>query len=210
MNIRCEQMDDLLLDGSEFSMEIAGRHARTCDACLETLTSWNEMSEVATTLREDWESELLWPRIQRALRVETRHTTRSHYWQIAAAAMLTTLIGLSSWYAVRTASRDARFDDQILRVAALDQVEKAEEAHVDAIARLEEVAEPALESARTPVMVNFKEKLMMLDDAIAECEASIAQNRQNAYLRKQLLTMYTEKQKTLQDVLREETHGSRQ
>jgi hypothetical protein len=209
MNIRCEQMDDLLLDGSAFSMEIAGRHARTCDACLETLTSWNEMSEVAATLREDWESELLWPRIQRALRVERSHTARSRYWQIAAAAMLTLLVGLSSWYAVRSASRDARFDDQILRIAAMDEVEKAEEAHVEAIARLEEVAEPVLETAATPVMVNYKEKLMMLDEAIAECEASIRQNKQNAYLRKQLLTMYTEKQKTLQDVLREETHGSK-
>ena len=45
----------------------------------------------------------------------------------------------------------------------------------------------------------------MLDDAIAECQTAIDKNRQNAYLRTQLLTMYSEKQRTLQDVLREGT-----
>ena len=210
MNIRCEQMDDLLLDGSAFSMDIAARHARTCDRCLETLTSWNEMSEVAGTLRTDWDTDMLWPRIERAIRNESHRTSRTRAWQMAAAAVLTLSVGLSSWYAVRVASHEAKFDEEILRIAALDDVEKAEEAHVEAISRLEEVADPVLESAASPVMVNYKEKLMMLDDAIAECETSIKENRQNAYLRKQLLAMYSEKQKTLQDVLREETHGSKQ
>ena len=60
-------------------------------------------------------------------------------------------------------------------------------------------------------MVSYKEKLMMLDDAIAECQTAIDKNRQNAYLRTQLLTMYSEKQRTLQDVLREEkNHVSNQ
>jgi hypothetical protein len=49
---------------------------------------------------------------------------------------------------------------------------------------------------------------MLLDDAIAECRANIDQNRQNAHLRKQLLAMYTDKQQTLQDVLREDNHVS--
>jgi hypothetical protein len=210
MNIRCEQMDDLLLDGSVFSMEVAARHARTCDACLETLTSWNEMSEVAATLRTDWSNEMLWPRIERAIRAESQHTSKSRLWQVAAAMILTLSVGLTSWYAVRVASGEAKFDEEILRVAALDEVEKAEQAHVAAIERLQEVAEPVLENAATPLMVNYKEKLMMLDDAIAECEASIEQNKQNAHLRKQLLSMYSEKQNTLLDVLREETHGSKQ
>jgi hypothetical protein len=51
---------------------------------------------------------------------------------------------------------------------------------------------------------------MLLDDAIAECETVIQKNRNNAHLRKQLLTMYSEKQRTLQDVLREESHASNQ
>ena len=57
-------------------------------------------------------------------------------------------------------------------------------------------------------MVSYKEKLMLLDDAIAECEANIDNNRQNAHLRKQLLAMYSEKQQTLEDVLREDSNVS--
>jgi len=66
------------------------------------------------------------------------------------------------------------------------------------------VAEPRLEDAQTPLMVSYKEKLMLLDEAIAECQANIDRNQQNAHLRKQLLAMYTDKQQTLTDVLRED------
>ena len=81
----------------------------------------------------------------------------------------------------------------------------AEQAHIAAINHLEAVTSSRLEQPSTPLLVSYKEKLMMLDDAIAECQNAIDHNRQNAYLRAQLLTMYSEKQRTLQDVLREET-----
>ena len=67
-----------------------------------------------------------------------------------------------------------------------------------------------LDQPTTPLLVSYKEKLMMLDDAIAECQSAINRNRQNAYLRTQLLTMYSEKQRTLQDVIREENHATNQ
>ncbi|HEX6641671.1 MAG TPA: hypothetical protein VF215_11195, partial [Thermoanaerobaculia bacterium] len=72
----------------------------------------------------------------------------------------------------------------------------------------EQLAEARLDEAQTPLMVSYKEKLMLLDDAIAECQANIEQNRQNAHLRKQLLAMYTDKQQTLMDVLREDNDVS--
>src|SRR5207237_305070 len=75
--------------------------------------------------------------------------------------------------------------------------------------RVEKLAEPKLEQAQSPLMVSYKEKLMLLDDAIADCRTAIRTNRQNANLRRQLLSIYTEKQRTLQDVLREESHESR-
>jgi hypothetical protein len=51
---------------------------------------------------------------------------------------------------------------------------------------------------------------MLLDDAIAECQANIDRNRENAHLRKQLLAIYSEKQRTLREVLREGNHVSNQ
>lgn len=210
MNIRCEQIDDLLLEGDAFSIAAAQRHAETCDACREQIDAWLDISSTAHSMRTDWQNDMLWPRIERSLKEEKRRARKSWVWQVAAAAVLTVSIGATSWYVVRDGSRDARFDAEILRVTALDDVERAEQEHVDAIRRLETMAAPTLEQPDAPIMISYKEKLMMLDDAIAECEENIRRNRLNAHVRKQLLAMYSEKQRTLQDVLREGTHGSNQ
>jgi hypothetical protein len=203
MTIRCEQLDDLLLDGSEFAMATAAKHAESCEACREVLAEWNEISDTAKSMKASWQSDLLLPRIQRSMRRDTSPLLR-----IAAAAVITMTIGGTAWYAMRDTNRDMAFDQKILNVAAVDEVERTEEAYLAAIDRLEKVAEPELESGDTELMTNYKEKLMLLDDAIAECQTNIEQNRQNAHLRRQLLSMYSEKQRTLQAVVREGEHVS--
>jgi hypothetical protein len=204
--ITCNQLDDLLFDASPLAMETAARHAETCTACAERLAAWNEIEETARSMRETWRSDLLWPRIERALQDEHRkRSPRAKWlWQIAAGLLLTVGLGGTVFYAVRVQSHDAAFDRDILRITALDEVERAEQSHLEAIERLERVAEQKLDDAQTPLMVSYKEKLMLLDEAIAECQANIEQNQQNAHLRKQLLAMYTDKQQTLTDVLRED------
>jgi len=204
--ITCNQLDDLLFDASPLAMETAARHAESCAACAERLAAWNEIEETARSMRETWRSDLLWPRIERALIDERRkRSPRAKWlWQIAAGLLLTVALGGTVFYAVRVQSHDAAFDRDILRITALDEVERAEQSHLEAIERLERVAEQKLDDAQTPLMVSYKEKLMLLDEAIAECQANIEQNRQNAHLRKQLLAMYTDKQQTLTDVLRED------
>ncbi|HVE72894.1 MAG TPA: hypothetical protein VNI54_16120 [Thermoanaerobaculia bacterium] len=204
--ITCSQIDDLLFDGSPLAMQTAARHAETCASCAETLAAWNDLSATARSMRTSWENEMLWPRIERSLRAEPKRTPR--LWQLAAAILITIGLGTTMFYAVRTQTRDAAFDETILRISALDEVERAEKAHVAAIDALENVAEARLEDPQTSLMIAYKEKLMLLDDAIDECQANIDRNRQNAHLRRQLLAMYTEKQQTLQDVLREETNVS--
>jgi hypothetical protein len=204
--ITCNQLDDLLFDASPLAMETAARHAESCAACAERLAAWNEIEETARSMRETWRSDLLWPRIERALK-DQRHqrSPRAKWlWQIAAGLLLTVALGGTVFYAIRVQSHDAAFDGDILRITALDEVERAEQSHLQAIERLQRVAEQKLDDAQTPLMVSYKEKLMLLDEAIAECQANIDQNRQNAHLRKQLLAMYTDKQQTLTDVLRED------
>ena len=202
MTINCSQIDDLLFDGSPLAMQTAARHAETCPSCAETLAAWNDLSATARSMRTTWENEMLWPRIERALRAERKRAPR--LWQFAAAILITIGLGSTMFYAMRMQTRDAAFDETILRISALDEVERAEKAHVAAIDALEDVAEARLEDPKTPLMIAYKEKLMLLDDAIEECQSNIDRNRQNAHLRRQLLAMYTEKQQTLQDVLREE------
>jgi hypothetical protein len=210
MTTTCAQLDDLLFDASPLAMETAARHAEECAECAEKLAAWNDIGDTARSLKTTWPSDLLWPRIERALKNEQKQRrSRSKWlWQVAAGFVLTVALGATMFYALRTQTHDAAFDHDILRIAAMDEVERAERSHIEAIERLEKVAESRLDDAQTPLMVSYKEKLMLLDDAIADCQANIDQNRQNAHLRKQLLAMYTEKQQTLMDVLREDNDVS--
>jgi hypothetical protein len=204
----CEELDGLLLEGDEASMAAAMRHAQNCSACRERLDDWIDISATAKSLHATWRNDMLWPRIERALNVG--RASRGRFWEIAAAIVLTVGLGGGTWYAVHARAEERAFDRAILRDQALQRVEEAERAHVAAIDQLERVASPKLDDPNTPLLVSYKEKLMLLDDAIAECEAVIQHNRNNAHLRKQLLAMYSEKQRTLQEVLREEPHGSNQ
>jgi hypothetical protein len=207
MNITCSQFDDLLFDASPLAMETAARHAEGCAACAEKLAAWNDITETAHSMRTTWENDTHWRRIERALKEEQRRSPR-WVWQIAAAVVLIVGLAGTMYYALRVQTHQADFDRDILQVSALDEVEQAERVHERAIGRLEQLTDAKLEDAGTPLMVSYKEKLMLLDDAIAECQTNIDRNRQNAHLRKQLLAMYSEKQQTLQDVLREDTHVS--
>lgn len=202
--ITCTQLDDLLFDGSELAMQTAARHAAECEACAERLAEWNDISGTARSMQTTWTNETLWPRIERALRAETRSRPQRAWMRVAAAVFVVVSLAATMMYALRVQTRDAAFDENIIRLSAMDEVERAEQAHVDAIRRLEKVAAPKLEDEPTPLMISYKEKLMLLDDAIAECQANIDRNRQNAHLREQLLAMYSEKQQTLKDVVRED------
>jgi hypothetical protein len=208
MTINCENFDNLLLEGDSFSLQIAAQHAKDCSACAEKLAAWNEISETAHGMHARWSNDMLWPRIERAI-VEDQRRSGPRVWQIAAALLIFAALGGLIWRA-HEQTRASEFDNAILRTSALDQVEAAERAHVAAIDNLEKLTQPKLEDPSTPLLVSYKEKLMLLDDAIAECQASIDRNRQNAHLRRQLLAIYSEKQRTLQEVLREERHASNQ
>lgn len=203
MTINCERIEDLLFEGDAESLALAETHAAQCRSCREKLDDWNDIATTAKSLHATWQNDMLWPRIQRSLRP-------SYAWmRIAAAVILMIGISGSVWWAVRVrTTHDKAYDQAILRTTALDDVERAEKAHVDAIDKLEKLAAPKLDEPQTPILVSYKEKLMLLDDAIAECQQNIDQNRKNAQVRKQLLAMYSEKQRTLQDVLREGDHVS--
>ena len=208
MTTKCEQLDDLLYDGTPLAMETAARHAAECASCAETLAAWNELTDTAQSMRTTWDNDMLWPRIERALREERKRSPMKRLWQVAAAVLITVGLSATITYALRVQNHQAAFDRDILQLSALDEVERAENDHLRAIEQLEDVAGTKLDAAETPLMISYKEKLMLLDDAIEECQANIDRNRQNAHLRKQLLAMYSEKQQTLEDVLREDSNVS--
>src|SRR4051794_29111663 len=134
-----DHIDDLLLAGDDASMRAAAEHARTCPSCAETLAAWNDMSSTAHAMRASWQSDMLLPRIQKAVREESA-TSRRRYLQIAAAIVLTVGIGGGVWRVVEMKQDEKAFHQRILRESALDQVEAAEKAHLAAIDELEKVA----------------------------------------------------------------------
>jgi hypothetical protein len=55
------------------------------------------------------------------------------------------------------------------------------------------------------LLARYREKLRLLDAAIATCRAELDRNRFNAHLRRELLSMYQEKQRTLEQLMEQET-----
>jgi len=200
-------IDELLANGDDASMQAAAIHAANCGECADLLADWNDLSTTARDLHATWNSDTLWPRIERKLRSE-RRTPSFRWMQIAAAVVIMIGLGVMAAFALREQKEQRDFDKHIYVDNALNDVEKAERAHVAAIDRLEKLTDAKLEQPTTPLMVSYKEKLVVLDDAIAECQTNIERNRRNAHLRRQLLAIYDAKRQTLQDVLREETHVS--
>ena len=154
MTIPCTRLDDLLYDGSPLAMETAAEHAKDCASCAETLAAWTEMSATAQSLRVTWKSDLLWPRIEKSLRAGKKASPMRRLWQYAAALLITAGLGWTMVYALRLQTREAAFDRRILRVSALDEVERAEQEHVRAIDRLEDLAGPKLDGAETPLLIS--------------------------------------------------------
>ena len=90
----------------------------------------------------------------------------------------------------------------LLTDAALEDVEKSERDYVRSIENLARVAQPRLDAAATPLLLSYREKLLLLDNAISELNSQIEMNRYNTHLRRQLLAVYADKQQTLREVMK--------
>ena len=151
-------------------------------------------------------------------------------WQLmATAAALVLISAASAWLALRPARQQAPPRQQAARQSpghsleltsgqspvrkagfasrqflteqALAEAKQSEAAYVRSLERLSKVAGPALNGAPAPLMDNYREKLMLLDAAIADLRENREHNMLNANLNTELLTLYREKQKTLQEVI---------
>jgi hypothetical protein len=180
------------------------------------------LSAAARSLHEEWDSPNLWPSIAAQLREEERASTRRRpwyatsagMWRLAAAAAV--LITLSSatwimWTRVepkKPSSTVAASDERFLTDDKVKEIERAEAQYVHAIDELTKLAKPKLEKADSPLIVNLRERLMTIDAAIDECRMEIDRNRFNAHLREQLLWIYQEKRRTLEQVQESNGHAS--
>jgi hypothetical protein len=167
-------------------------------------------------MRDYTESPALWLRIQEALVTQAANGAErrrvwdlsslfagfSVSWQAAAATAFVAVLMMSGIWMHRRPIGEAQ-QGSLLKSKALVNVEHAETAYVQAIDKLAGEAKPQLDKPGTPLMANYREKLMVLDSAIDDLRAQAGQNPSNAHLRYQLLAMYQEKQRTLEEILEE-------
>ena len=218
MNVTCNDRDSIFEDGTPAQWAALEAHAATCAACAEELRAWKSLSVAASQLRDYAPSPWLWPRIESALAAEAANPHRSSLWwdrssvwlgfnlswQFAAAAGFALLLLVSGGWLYRNQSKrpsTTASQNPLLRNKALGEVERAEAAYVQAIDKLAAGAKPQLDNPDTPLLANYREKLQVLDSAIEDLRAQTGQNPSNAHLRYQLLAMYQEKQRTLEEIL---------
>lgn len=226
MRIDCKDLESILRDGDPEALGALEAHASGCAACGAELEIWRALERAAPALRREWESPALLLRIRRALDEERERQSLpfwrpaalrrslAMHWQAAVAALLLAVFsGSAIWVLFRdrggapVAKQEAvkqERDRRLLTEQALRDIEKAEEAYIRTIERLQGVIEPTLEKPGSSLLLSYREKLTLIDAAISECRANIERNRFNAHLRGELLSIYREKEKTLEEILREE------
>jgi hypothetical protein len=217
MNVTCKDRDRILEDGTAAECAALEGHAATCTACAEELHAWKYLSAAASELRDYTESPVLWPRIHEALTEQAAtiraqrarwswhslFTNLSISWQAAAATAFMVALLISVGWLVRPINAPRIQPGSLLKSKALVEVEKTESAYVQAIDKLAVEAKPQLDNPAAPLMANYREKLLLLDSAIDDLRAQAGQNPSNAHLRYELLAMYQEKQRTLEEILEE-------
>lgn len=216
MQITCKDRERIFQDGSAVEWAALQLHANSCSECAEEVRAWKALGVAAEELRDYRESPESWPRIaaaltkqaeQRALR--TPWVERLAFWrnlpigwQAALAGALVLLMTVTAGYVYlhpNSGSNDP--NNPLLKDRALAEVERTERDYMRAIDKLATEATPQLQAASSPLMANYREKLLVLDSAIDDLRVQAGQNPSNAHLRYQLLAMYQEKQATLQEVL---------
>jgi hypothetical protein len=213
----CSNLEQALRDETPELIATLEQHAITCAPCRAELEIWREISAAALTMHKEWESPALWPRIEHALQTEAAQSrgwrswisalqfAPQSRWQMALATLvLVAVSGIGAWQLLHRNASTTSNDAHLLTDQAVQQVEQAEKSYEQSIDKLAKLAEPKLNAASTPLLVNYREKLDLLDSAISECRANLDRNRANAYLRTELLSFYQQKQQTLEQVLREE------
>jgi len=223
MNVNCKNREDILRQQEPAALETLARHAEGCAECTRELEVWNSMTVAARQMQRSWESPELWPRIRQSLAEQAQRMPEEsrwsfarlwenfgRQWQMAAALLvLLALTASGAWLlwrgdeTVPTTTQTPEAERRLLSDQAARKVEEAEAAYIRSIHELAKVAEPKLENTSSPLMANYREKLVLIDSAIAELRANIEQNRWNAHLRRELLSLYQDKQHTLEEVIQE-------
>jgi hypothetical protein len=214
MNVTCNDRERIFLDGTPEEWAALEAHAASCTACGEEIRGWRNLSVAASDLHQEWDSSALWPRIEEALKQQSPSNDSwldrifgswnlgLVQWQVAAAALLlVALSGSAIWFVTHQRTGEIPQNEALFNDSIVNEVVHAEAAYERAINKLDAQTRPQLEHSSAPLMANYREKLLVLDGAIADLKSQAGINPANGHLRRQLLAMYQEKQDTLEEIL---------
>jgi hypothetical protein len=216
MNITCNDRERIFLDGTAQEWAALEDHCDHCAACAAELRAWKNLSIAASELHHHWDSAALWPRIEQALSQQQGRTSQQSHWQrlfgswnlgalqwqtAAAALLLVALTASTVWFVKNSNTAMVEQNPALLTDRAVNDVVRAEASYERAIDKLDAQARPQLQNSTSPLMANYREKLFVLDSAIADLKSQASINPANGHLRRELLAMYREKQDTLEQVL---------
>ena len=212
---RCRRFEKALEKGEE-AIAALETHALACEECREALGLWKAIPEAAPALKKSWETPGLFPGVARAIAAEKAKPApapaprRRFSWiPIAAAASLfvVSMIGLYVFKPGESArdplARPSFGKEPLFGEETLKEVETAEANYLGSIAKLSTLADARMANSENPVYASYREKLQLLDSAIADLRSQLESNRFNTHLRKELLAMYQEKKRTLEEVVKE-------
>jgi hypothetical protein len=215
MSLSCADLQAALRSGDPEQRRALDAHARTCEACRAELDHWDTLSEAARSLSRRWESPQLWSQIAGSLESKSKRPLArlsfglGSWWPAAAMAGLFVLAAAGLFVFRGSGGRDIvppasalSTRQRLLTDDALTDVERAEGEYLASIERLSRLAAPRMRNTASPLMASYREKLVVLDSAIAGLRAELEENRYNTHLRRELLIAYQEKQKTLEEVMR--------
>jgi hypothetical protein len=216
VNWGCLRVDRALRRG-ERPEGARARHAAACARCAARTEAFARIGEAAPSLRKSWDSPELLGRILASVEDAKRAVPAvvappagrpvSGWIPLAYAAALVLISTVGLWVFRDVPGRNpfsgGRPESPFLGEDAMRDVERKEAAYVASIDRLSTLANAKTAEPASALAATYREKLLVIDSAIAECRAQIDQNRYNAHLRRQLLAMYGEKKRTLEDLLKE-------
>jgi len=209
MDFDCSKLDDALREDEPELLAAAQAHGASCAACREQLRAWDELSAAARELHEEWDSPELWKRIDAGLPLRRSRfawwSSDRATWRLFLAAAAALVLTISSVWLLRrpaTTRPVTTVSRQFLTDQALKEAQDSEAAYVHSIDKLAKLAAPVLDESPAPLIASYREKLTVLDAAIADLKDNQERNRLNARLNTELVSLYHEKQQTLQEVLR--------
>ena len=205
--MNCESDEDLLgdyVDGARAAdrpgdqrLAAFERHLAGCEACQALVADFTSIRGTASMLEEHVPPPRLWATIAASIE-EQRRNVFSTWVPVAVAASLALLIAGATWLAWRHEPSQAPQQ----AVAAVESGAVPVEQHYDeAIAGLQRLAESQNASLDPETRAVLKENLAVLDRAISESRAALADEPTNALAQESLLDALDTKVALLQDTV---------